>query len=86
MGHSNVYELCCKHQGRVATLHLRGGKTHRGKIVDVTPTHVYLQPIGGRNLGGLGYGFYGGFGFGYRPFAVPLALVTGFALGSLFWW
>ncbi|KIL45265.1 hypothetical protein [Jeotgalibacillus soli] len=48
----------------------------------MTKTHVWIRPT--RNLGGNGYGFYGGFGgFGY---GLALGSITGIALSSAFWW
>ena len=88
MSNVNYYETCCRYKGRVVNITCRDGKRHVGRIVDVTRRHVYIQPIGpsGRNLGGFGYGYYGGYGYYRRPFAVPLAFITGLALGGLFFW
>lgn len=88
MSVKHFYGLCCKHRGKVVRLTDRAGRAHVGRIINVTPSHVYIQPIR-RNLGGFGYGFFGpGFGFGgfHRPFAVPLAFLTGLAVGGLFFW
>jgi hypothetical protein len=82
---NNYYDLCCRYQGRHVTIRERSGKVHSGRITRVTRSHVYLEPRGGRNLGGFGYGFYGGYGY-RRPYAVPLAFVSGLVLGSLFFW
>ncbi len=78
----NYYDLCCKYKGRHVSITDKRGKVHNGRIVDVTRTHVYLAPVGGRGLGGYGFGW--GWGWG-APFAIPLAFIGGFALGSLFW-
>lgn len=79
-----MYEICKRYQGRVVRITCRDGNVHHGRIVDVTRKHVYIAPIA-RNLGGFGYGYYGGWGYGYRPYAIPLAFITGLALGGLFW-
>ncbi|MFC4322317.1 hypothetical protein [Litchfieldia salsa] len=80
----NYYDMCCRYKGRTVTITDKAGKQHCGRIVDVTRTHVYIAPQGGRNLGGFSYGFYGG--WGYRPYAVPLAFIGGLALGAAFFW
>jgi hypothetical protein len=77
--------MCCRYRGQVVTIRDRSGRVHHGRIVNVTPTHVYIAPQGPRSLGGYGYGFYGGWRFG-APFAIPLAFIAGFALGGLFFW
>lgn len=79
------YDLCCRYQGRVVSICCRDGKRHTGKIVRVTNSHVYIQPVDGRNMGGFGFGFWGGYGGFYRPYAIPLAFITGVVLGGLFW-
>jgi len=84
----NYYDLCCRYQGRIVTITDRNGKKHCGRIDRVTRSHVYITPRTGRNLGGFGYGYYGysyGYGWG-RPYAVPLAFVTGLVLGGLLFW
>ncbi|MFT4414110.1 hypothetical protein ACLM5H_09635 [Fredinandcohnia humi] len=83
----NIYEQCCRYQGQVVSIRCRDGRKHVGRIVRVTGRHVYIQPTGPRSLGGFGLGYWGGYGYGYyRPFAIPLAFITGLAVGSLFFW
>lgn len=84
----HYYDLCCKHYGKTVRITDRVGRTHVGKIVRVTERNVYIQQTG-RNLGGLGYGFFGpgfGYGYGYNPYAIPLSFITGLAVGGLFFW
>ncbi|MEK3936914.1 hypothetical protein MKY41_16545 [Sporosarcina sp. FSL W7-1349] len=84
MSIQHYHSLCTRHVGRAVVIGTRDGKTHRGIIQGVRNNRVYLQPIGGRNLGGFGYGF--GFGRG-RAFAFGIALgaIATFALLP-FWW
>ncbi|WP_096154374.1 MULTISPECIES: hypothetical protein [Bacillus] len=84
---SHFYNQCQRYHGQNVTLTCRDGSRHTGRIVRVTPRTVYIQPSGGRQLGGFGYGFYGGYyGRGYSPVAVPLAFITGIVLGGLLFW
>lgn len=83
---SQFYHQCQRYHGQVVTVKCRDGSNHSGRIVRVSPSHVYIQPTGKRNLGGFGMGFYGGFYGGYSPIAVPLAFVTGIVLGGLLFW
>lgn len=81
---TSIYHQCCKYRGRVVGIVERNGRVHHGKIVNVTPTHVYIQPVR-RSLGGLGYGFWGGgFGLGLG-YGIALGAIGGLALGGLFW-
>lgn len=82
MGPNDLYNLCCKHHGKVVRITRRDGKVHVGTITRVTRSHVWLRPVGGF---GYGYGFYGGYGYGY---GVPIALaaIGGFALGAALFW
>ncbi|MBM7659683.1 hypothetical protein JOC85_000450 [Bacillus mesophilus] len=82
----DIYGLCCRYQGKVVKIREHTGRVHVGKITRVTKTHVYIQPAGG-GLGGLGYGFYGG--WGWRPgvgYGLALGAITGLALAGLFFW
>ncbi|OLN22137.1 hypothetical protein BTO30_11220 [Domibacillus antri] len=83
MTYGSVYNLCCKHHGRVVRITCHDGKVHVGKITRVTREHVWLRPVGG--IGGFGYGFYRGYGYGYG-IPIALAAIGGFALGAAFFW
>ncbi|WP_223701933.1 hypothetical protein [Sutcliffiella deserti] len=86
---SQYYHQCRRYQGQVVTVKCRDGSSHHGRIVRVSPSHVYIQSNNRGGLGGFGMGFYGGYGGyygGYRPYAVPLAFVTGIVLGGLLFW
>lgn len=83
----DIYGLCCRYQGKVVKITERCGRTHIGKITRVTPNRVYIEPVGGRGLGGYGYGFYGypGYGYGFG-FSLALGAIVGIALAGLFFW
>jgi hypothetical protein len=85
---SQFYYQCRRYQGQMVTVRCRDGSSHHGRIVRVSPSHVYLQPAGGNRFGGFGMGFWGGYygGYGYNPVAVPLAFITGVVLGGLLFW
>ncbi|NLP52689.1 MULTISPECIES: hypothetical protein [Bacillaceae] len=85
---SQFYNQCRRYQGQMVTVRCRDGSSHHGRIVRVSPSHVYIQPTGGNRFGGYGMGFWGGYygGYGYNPVAVPLAFVTGVVLGGLLFW
>ncbi|CAG9621998.1 hypothetical protein [Sutcliffiella rhizosphaerae] len=85
---SHFYNQCQRYRGQTVTVRCRDGSSHHGRIVRVSPSHVYLQPVGRHRFGGYGLGFWGGGygGYGYSPVAVPLAFVTGVVLGSLLFW
>ncbi|MDX8366913.1 hypothetical protein [Cytobacillus sp. IB215665] len=75
---------------------LRGGGVHRGIVDSVTPSHVYIRPMGPgpRRFGGYGLGFvgggYGGFGgFGGAAAVAAVAIVGIVAITALafaFFW
>lgn len=84
------FDQCKKHVGRSVGIRTLDGKVHRGIITDVNNSHVFLRPLGNRNLGGFGYGFggfggygYGGYGYG-GGWGVALAAIAGLSL--LFLW
>ncbi|ALF11027.1 hypothetical protein [Parageobacillus thermoglucosidasius] len=79
------YHTCCRYHGKVVRIHDKFGNVHIGRIVHVTPTRVYIAPVGARNLGGFGYAFVGwgwGWGWGY---GIALAAIAAIALIGLFW-
>lgn len=86
------YHLCCRYRGRFVQIKDRFGRVHRGVITRVTPTHVFLRPNqyrGPRNVGGFGFGFFGGpfFGFGAAAFAISLAAIVAIAaIPFAFFW
>ena len=76
----SYYNLCNKHIGRPVRITDRNNRVHNGVITRVTKSHVWIRPHGGHR--GYGYwGWGGGWGWGYP---VGLGLITGFALGALF--
>ncbi|MEQ6390033.1 hypothetical protein RZN22_11970 [Bacillaceae bacterium S4-13-58] len=78
---SQYYHTCCRHVGRPVAIRTRDGHIHRGIIHRVSPSHVYLKPLPARNLGGYGYGYYGGYGWG-----IALGTIIGLSvLPFLFW-
>ncbi|WP_335872822.1 hypothetical protein [Bacillus sp. 2205SS5-2] len=84
MAYQRMYHLCCRHHGKVVRITGRDGRVRVGQITRVTNSHVWLRPVGGPR--GLGYGYYGGFGYG--GFGVPFALgaILGIAVGAAFFW
>lgn len=89
MSQYNVYDLCCKYQGKVVRITDRTGRVYVGEITKVTRNMVWILPTS--NIGGYGYGFYGGYpayGFRRRGFGFGLALgaITGIVLASAFLW
>lgn len=86
MSQYNVYDLCCKYHGKVVRITDRTGRVHVGQITRVSRSMVWIRP--NSNLGGYGYGFYGGYGIGYGGFGYGLALgaITGVVLASAFFW
>lgn len=77
------YHTCCRYHGKVVRIHDKFGNVHIGRIVHVTPTRVYIAPVGAQNLGGFGYAFVGwGWGWGY---GIALAAIAAIALIGLFW-
>ena len=85
MSVGHYHAMCNRCMGKAVEIRTRDGRIHRGVIHRVTPTHVYLQPLGGpRNLGGFGYGFgwgWGGFGLG-----IGLGFIAGLAVLPWFFW
>jgi hypothetical protein len=80
------YHVCCRYHGQVVRIHDRFENIHVGRITRVTPTHVYIAPVGSRNLGGFGYGFGGwGWGWGWGHRRIALAAIAAIALIGLFW-
>lgn len=81
------YHVCCRYRGKVVRIHDKFGNVHIGRIIRVTPTRVYIAPVGARNLGGFGYSFVGwgwGYGWGYG-YGIALAAIAAIALIALFW-
>ncbi|UII57914.1 hypothetical protein LS684_11230 [Cytobacillus spongiae] len=86
----SYYQQCFKGVGKYATIRTNDGGVHRGVIHRVTPSKVYIRPLGGqrRNYGGFGYGY--GYGYGYRGFGpgygIALGAIIGLAVGAAFFW
>lgn len=81
------YGLCQKYKGRAVEVRTRDGRTHRGIIESVDRRMVYIRPHGAqRNLGGFGFGYYGGYGYGRIGFGIALGFITGLVLAPLFFW
>lgn len=43
---SHYYHLCKRHVGRSVTVRTRDGRVYNGRITQVTPTQVYITPVG----------------------------------------
>jgi hypothetical protein len=83
MSGRNYYQLCCRYQGRVVRINDRFGKIHHGRIVRVSNSKVYIQPLLRRP--GFGYGYYGYGGYG-AAYGVALGAIVGVALAAAFFW
>ncbi|MRX72900.1 hypothetical protein GJU40_12190 [Bacillus lacus] len=89
----DYYRLCCQHHNQIVRINDRYGNVHVGRIMNVTRSKVYLQPVSApRGPRGYGLGYYGGYrgrgygyGYGYGVYGLGIGLITGFALGLLFW-
>ncbi|WP_332651272.1 hypothetical protein [Lysinibacillus sp. 54212] len=82
MGQNNVYDLCCKYNGKRVRITDNRGNVHVGTISRVNRRMVWIQPDEG--FGGLGIGFWGfGSGFGY---GIALGAITGIVLTTAFLW
>lgn len=91
MSVNNYYHQCSKGIGRCVRITTHDGKVHTGIIDRVTPSKVYLRPIGGsrRNYGGFGLGYYRGgrgwgWGFGGAAFGFSLGLIAALAFIPFF--
>lgn len=77
---SRYYKMCCDNIGKPVCIKTIDGQEHRGIIRQVTPTHVYLDPLPNRS-GGFGAGYYNQNFYGYEPgFGLGIALG---AIGTL---
>ncbi|SER10034.1 hypothetical protein [Piscibacillus halophilus] len=87
MSNPHIYDMCCRYHGRVVRIRERNGRVHVGRINRVTPSRVWIDPIGAPGGFGYGYGRFGGFRRGFG-FGVPIALsfIAGVALASAFIW
>lgn len=41
----NYYKMCCDNVGKPVTIKTKDGQEHRGVIRQVTPTHVFIEPL-----------------------------------------
>lgn len=81
------YRICNQNVGKVARITDRRGRVHVGRIVRVTPQKVFISPMIRRGAPGYGYGWWGGWGWGWgAAYGIGLGLITGIALGGLFFW
>jgi hypothetical protein len=82
---SRYHGMCKRYVGRPVKITTVDGRVHRGIIRNVNNSHVFLEGIPSRNLGGYGYGYYGyrrpGFGWG-----VALGSIATLALLPFFFW
>jgi hypothetical protein len=83
----NYYNQCRGNIGKPVEIRTVDGRMHRGIIHRVDNRRVYLRPMPGRNYGGFGYPYYGGWGWGYGwGWGIALGAIAGIALlGLLFW-
>ncbi|SEO15882.1 hypothetical protein SAMN04488134_104132 [Amphibacillus marinus] len=80
---SGHYHTCCQNIGRPVSIRTVDGREHRGVIRNVTQSHVYLEPFGGRptghSWGYWGWGAGSGFGLGIALGAIgTLAILPWF--------
>jgi hypothetical protein len=83
MSGSNYYHMCKRGIGRAVEIRMHDGRIHRGVIERVTPSRVYLRPLGrSRNFGGYGYGWGWGWGFGA---GLAIGAIAALAFIPFFW-
>ncbi|WLR43335.1 hypothetical protein LC087_03880 [Bacillus carboniphilus] len=76
------HDVCNRYRGRHVRITEKCGRVHTGRIVNVTPNQVFIQPSG--RARGYGYGYYG---YPYFPaYGIGLGLIAGVALAGLFFW
>lgn len=75
----NYYKLCCHNIGKPVSIRTVDGQEHRGVIRQVTPTHVYIEPLSNQPQG---------FGTPYYEYVQPVQPYypyrPGFGLGIAF--
>lgn len=90
---AGYYQMCRGGIGRPVRITMRDGRVHTGIIDRVTPSRVYLRPMGGgrggrRQYGGFGYGGfaypYWGWGWGFGA-GLALGAIVGLAFLPWFW-
>ncbi|MFY4776875.1 hypothetical protein [Metabacillus sp. RGM 3146] len=85
---NRYHGICQRYHGQNVRITHRDGNVHVGRIVRVTPTHVFIQPYRGRG-GGYGMGYYGrrygGYGWG-AAYGIGLGFIAGVALAGIFFW
>lgn len=62
----NHYKTCCDNLGKPVCIRTLDGQVHRGVIRNVTPTHVYIDPLPSQS-GGFGSGYYQSYQ-SYQPY------------------
>ena len=84
--------LCQRYRGRAVEIRTHEERIYRGIIERVDGRHVFMRPLGNRDLGGFGYGFggfggygpgFGGYGAGYR---IALGAIAALSLIPLIFW
>lgn len=63
---SNNYRLCCQNMGKPVAINTTDGQEYRGIIRQVTPTHVFLEPLPNQQPG-FGSGYYQSYQ-SYQPY------------------
>lgn len=58
MHRQKCYDTCRRYFGKVVRIEDRDGHIHLGKIIDVTKTSVWIEPVQQRSSFDTGFGYY----------------------------
>lgn len=81
----NIYDLCCRYEGRDVRINCRDGRVHAGRITRVDRENVWILPQE-KHGGCYGYGLFGGWGGNGNGYPVALGAIAGIILASAFFW
>ncbi|OJE49677.1 hypothetical protein, partial [Bacillus mobilis] len=58
MHRQKCYDTCQRYFGKVVRIEDRDGRIHLGKIIDVTKSSVWIEPVQQRSSFDTGFGYY----------------------------
>ena len=58
MHRQKCYDTCRRYFGKVVRIEDRDGRIHLGKIIDVTQSSVWIEPVQQRSSFDSGFGYY----------------------------